>query len=116
MPQSQWTINNAGGGNDANDLVGCHIKSTATGFDFTKSDGTVLASTTSTAAPFDFPAFTSFSGNFTWNVHVTSLSNPGGANGSWSNNDPTPAAEEGSWSAGAGTEGDTDESAASAKA
>lgn len=112
MPQSRWTISSASGGNDANDLVGCHIVETGTGYDFTSPSNTVLASTTDTTLPFSFSGFSY--DDLTWTVTVNSLGNP--ASGSWSNSNPRPTEEEGTWSAGA-TEGeDADAGAASANA
>jgi len=100
MPQNKWTINSTGGGNSRTDLIGCHIKQTATGYDFTEQDNTVLASTTSTSPPFSFPSF-SFAG-WTWTISVSTLSDP--ATGGWSNNDPSITEEEGTWSAGSGAD------------
>jgi hypothetical protein len=108
MPQGIWTISSARGGNDANDLVGCHIVGTATGYDFTAPNNAWLASTTDTTLPFSFNSF--LYDDWTWTVEVNSLGNP--ASGDWSNNNPSPTEEEGTWSAGATI--DTDSSAASA--
>ena len=110
MPQNKWTINSATGGNTSSDLIGCHIKQKATGYDFTSPNNTVLASTTSTTLPFSFTDF-DFA-DWTWTLTVSSLSNP--ASGSWINNDPSIAAEEGTWSAGATIDTDADEEAAAA--
>jgi hypothetical protein len=111
MPKSKWTINNASGGNTSSDLIGCHIKQTDTGYDFTSPNNAVLASTTSTTPPFSFTGF-DFE-DWTWTVSVTSLSNPAG--GGWSNTDPTITGEEGTWSAGADADADTEEASAAAK-
>jgi hypothetical protein len=110
MPQNKWTINSAGGGGTSSDLIGCHIKQTATGYDFTSPNNTVLASTTSTTLPF---SFTNVALDvWTWIITVSSLSNP--ASGSWTNNDPSITEEEGTWSAGATIDTDADEEAAAA--
>ncbi len=105
MPRSTWTINNAQGGNSSSDLIGCHIKQTDTGYDFTAPDNTLLASTTSTAPPFSFTNFPY--DTLTWTILVASLSNP--ASGGWSNNNPDIKGEEGTWSAGATADDDVDE-------
>jgi len=104
MPQNKWTINSAGGGTNSSDLIGCHIKQTATGYDFTAPNNTVVASTTSTTPPFSFTDFDYE--DWTWTVSVTSLSST--ASGGWTNNDPSIMGEEGTWSAGASAD-DEDE-------
>jgi hypothetical protein len=109
MP-NKWTINNAGGGNTGADLIGCHIKQTATGYDFTKPNNDVLKSTTSTTLPFSFPAFDYKT--YRWTITVDTLSTT--ASGSWSNNAPGIKEEEGSWSAGATIDAEADEAAAAA--
>ena len=100
MPQNTWTINNAGGGRDASDLVGCHIQRTSTGYDFTSPSNQILASTTDTTLPFSFNDF-GYDG-WEWTVTVDTLTS--GASGSWENNNPDITGEEGTWSAGAGTD------------
>ena len=110
MPQNKWTINNASGGGTSSDLIGCHIKQTATGYDFTSPSNRVLASTTSSSLPFTFPEF-DFK-DWTWTVTVSSLSNP--ASGSWENNDPSITEEEGTWSAEATIATDAGEEASAA--
>jgi hypothetical protein len=111
MPQNKWTINSSSGGNDGNELVGCKIKQTSTGYDFTKPNNDVLASTTSTTLPFSFPSFDYKT--HSWTVTVTSLGSTAG--GSWSNNDQSPEQEVGSWSADATVDAD-DEDAGAASA
>jgi hypothetical protein len=105
MPQNKWTINIASGGNSASSLVGCHIKQTSTGYDFTSSSNTVLASTTSTTVPFSFTGISLAS--LTWTVTVDSLANP--ATGGWSNSQPKVTEEEGTWSAGATIDVDSED-------
>src|SRR5688500_20341333 len=97
MPQGRWTINNASGGNDAHDLVGCHIIGTSTGYDFTEPNNDVLASTTSTTPSFTFPSFDYE--EYTWDITVLTL--PNRASGPWRNNDQTPPPGEASGTAGA---------------
>jgi len=117
MPQSKWTIHSTTGGGDGTQLAGYKIvqNSAGTGYDFTKPDGTtVLASITAAAPPpsFTFPAFTL--GLWSWTITVSSLANP--AAGGWTNTDPNPTGEEGTWSAGAGADDDAEESKSSAYA
>ena len=109
MPRSIWTINNAGGDPDGSDLIGCHIKETSTGYDFTSPNGTKLASTTSATPPFTFPNFP-YEG-WTWTIEVTTLA-ASGVSGGWSNNNPTITGEEGTWSTGAGDDQEEDAAAA----
>jgi len=111
MPKSKWTINNAGGGPDGSDLVGCHIKETDTGYDFTEPDNSVLASTTSTTPPFTFPDFDYE--DWTWTITVSTLA-ASGVTGGWENNNNQITAEEGTWSTGAGADDDEEEEAAAA--
>lgn len=113
MPQNKWTINNTGGGSNRSDLVGCHIKQTASGYDFTEPNNTVLASTTSTTPPFSFPSFSYDS--WTWTITVSSVASSG-VTGGWSNNNPGIEGEEGTYSTGAGADEESDESASSAYA
>jgi hypothetical protein len=118
-----WTINNATGGKDKSDLVGCHINLNAAGtaYQFTQPNVTeVLATTPGTslpAVPFNFPQFP-YKG-YSWDISVTTLT--GGASnnqaeGGWVNSDPSIAAESGGWQAqaGAGAGDDEEVSAASA--
>ena len=101
MARKNWTINNASGGSDSSDLIGCHIKETDTGFDFTEPDGTVLASSNSTTPPFTFPTFDYE--DWTWTISVSSVASSG-INGGWSNNNPGIQGEEGTYSTGKGAD------------
>lgn len=113
MP-NQWTINSAWGGRDGSALVGCHIIKTGDGkYQFVgQFPGDVLSTTNGNrlpTPPFDFPAFNwtiPGDGEFTWRIRVTTLT--GGAShthaeGTWRNSDPlgapSPADEEGGWTA-----------------
>jgi hypothetical protein len=113
MAKKNYTINNAGGGSDSSDLIGCHIKQTDDGYDFTEPNGTVLASTTSTTPRFTFPAF-AYEG-WTWTITVSSIASAG-VTGGWSNNNPSIEGEEGTYSTGTGADEESDESASSAYA
>jgi hypothetical protein len=55
MPQNIWTIHpTPGGGSNGNDLTGCHIQQTATGYQLTAPNITnPLATTTATSFDFD---------------------------------------------------------------
>jgi hypothetical protein len=101
----KWRITSADGGYTSSDLVGCRIKETATGYDFTKRNNDLLASTTSTTLPFSFTDFP-YDGR-TWTVTVRSLGDP--ATGSWENGKKE---EEGSWAAGATIDEEGEEAAA----
>lgn len=111
MPKSKWTINNAGGGGDSSDLIGCHIKETNLGYDFTEPDNSVLASTTETAPPFTFPDFDYE--DWTWTISVSTLASAG-VSGSWSNDNPNITDEEGTWSTGTGADDEEEDEAAAA--
>ena len=104
MPQQIWVINSSQGGNDNADLIGCKIKQTDTGFDFTDPDNDVLSSTTATSPTFTFESIALDDHN--WTVTVETLTGgPGNnqASGSWSNDDPTiQGVEDGTWVAQAG--------------
>jgi hypothetical protein len=128
MP-NQWTINNAGGGQDGQQLVGCHIQVSNDGlhYEFTSRNNTVLATTaesTLPAVPFWLPEFALGGGPavWNWNIQVTAFNGPNQNTclGRWINNDPNPAAEEsGTWTAQAGSgmgEEEDNEDAASASA
>jgi hypothetical protein len=115
MPRTTWRINSSQGGRDNQELIGCKLKQTDTGFDFTDADNDVLATTTDTTPPFTFDPFGFDS--LTWTIQVTTVT--GGqsnneAQGTWSNNDPTiQGDEDGTWvgQAGGGADEDTDEAA-----
>lgn len=116
MPARQtWRITSSEGGNDNADLIGCKLKETDTGFDFTDADNDVLASTTDTTPPFTFTAFAMDDHNWTISVStITGGPSQNEASGTWSNDDPTIQGEEdGTWAgqAGGGEEEDTDERA-----
>ena len=113
MPPGKWTIRSTKGGSSGSDLVGCHIVETADGYEFTSPDGTHLASSTQPSLPFSFGPF-DFAEINGWTVTVDSLTRPVG--GSWSNPQSGIQGEEGTWSAGATEDADTDEGAASAGA
>jgi hypothetical protein len=112
MPQSIWTISSFGGGNSGSELIGCHIKETDTGYDFTQPNNNQLASVMGKGLPFTFPEFRF--GKWNWTITVDSLSNP--ATGDWKNNAPNIKEEEGTWSAGAGADEEVDEGEQSAAA
>ena len=121
MPQNIWTIHpTPGGGSNGNDLTGCHIQQTATGYQLTAPNITnPLATTTATAAPFDFDNVSYQS--LTWNIHVTTL--PANANGSgtWATRatgpeDTGPQSGDYTAQSGSGVDADADEAASSAKA
>ncbi len=129
MP-TQWTINNAQGGRDSSALVGCKIQLSNDGlhYEFTSPSNVVLATTpgsTLPTVPFNFPLFPIPGGSavWNWNVLVTTVNAGRQQNkleGTWTNNDPNPAQDEGgTWTAqagsGMGEEEDT-EDAASASA
>ena len=128
MP-TQWTINNAGGGRDAQQLVGCHIKVSNDGLQYviTSPNNTVLATTSEIAlpiVPFWFPQFALGGGPavWNWNIQVTAFNGSGqnSCEGRWINNDPNPAQDEtGTWTAQAGSgmgEEEDNQDAASASA
>lgn len=111
MPKSTWTISAATGGADSSELIGCKLKETDDGYDFTDPDNDVLASTTNTTLPLSF----SFEYDaHTWSIGVTSLTDGpsnNGASGTWNNDDdqrPT-GDEEGTWTGQAGGSGEPDE-------
>jgi hypothetical protein len=110
MPKKNWKIDFADGGNSASDLVGCRIRQTDNGYDFTNKNRELLASTHDAGLPFSFVDFPY--DNHTWTVTVLSLDNP--ATGGWKNNVKGTQGEEGSWSAGATMDEDQDEDAAAA--
>lgn len=105
MPKKKFKITNAGSSSDSPDLVDCHIEETDNGYEVV-AKRVVLASTTSTTPPFNFPSF-DYEG-WTWTLSVdTADSNSMG--GDWTNND-NPTAQGDSWTAqGTGTGEDEDE-------
>ena len=113
MPPGKWTIRSTQGGSSGSDLVGCHIVQTAVGYDLTKPDGALLASSSVPSLPFSFGPFDYDEING-WIVTVDSLTHPVG--GSWSNPVSGIQGEDGTWSAGATEDADADEGAASAGA
>jgi hypothetical protein len=115
MPKKKFKITNAGSSPDSPDLVDCHIEETDSGYELV-AKRVVLASTTSTTPPFEFPVFSYEDWNWTLSV------NNEGANsmsGSWSNNDNAdhgPTGAQDSWTAqGSGT-GEPDDEAECASA
>ena len=96
---AQWTITNASGGPSGEKLKGCHLKKTSTRYELTAPDNSFLAATNG----FMFPFHLSFPyDGWTWTVSVETISS--GASGHWENTKPNTKDEEGSWSAGAGTD------------
>lgn len=127
MP-TQWTINNAQGGRDSTALVGCKIQVSNDGlhYEFTSPNNVVLATTagsTLPTVPFNFPQFAIPGGSAVWNwdLQVTTVNagrNQNRVEGTWRNNDPSPAQDEdGTWTAQAGSGmGEEEENADAASA
>jgi|GEM_PF-973681 len=112
-----WTINSTAGGRDGTVLVGTKIIKTDDGNAYQFSGpfpGDILSTTPGNrlpTPPFDFPPFSWAPpglGDFTWRIHVTTLTGGAGGNqaqGTWRNNDPTPDPvqdDSGTWTAQAG--------------
>ena len=96
---AQWTINYVTGGASGQKLIGCYIKPSSTGYDFNAPDNSHLASIPSNLT---FPYRFEFRyDSIDWVIIVNSITPP---SGNWLNTRPDPEQEEGSWSAGAGTD------------
>ena len=96
MP-TKWTIDNAGGGGNSAELIGCHIAVVGTAYQFQTKSGTMVSTTPTTASslptpPFDFPMFNSALSGTTaanWYIRVDSLTDGVSHNkgkGKWSPN------------------------------
>jgi hypothetical protein len=99
MIMALWTITNFTGGSSGEKLVGCRLMKNNRNYEFIAPDNAVLAATKGLMFPFHF--------NFhydTWDWTVTVTTIDSGASGHWENSKPNITAEEGSWSAGAGTD------------
>jgi hypothetical protein len=96
---AQWTINNVSGGPSGQKLRGCYLKPNGTAYDFNAPDNTRLATIPSNISfPFRFEFRYD---SIDWALTINSINPP---SGNWMNDKPEPEQEEGSWSAGAGTE------------
>jgi hypothetical protein len=115
MPKKKFKITNAGSSPDSQDLVDCHIEETDNGYELV-AKRVVLASTTSTTPPFDFPSF-SYEG-WVWTMSV-SAADANSMSGGWSNNDSddsSPAGDEDTWTAQGSGAGEPDDEAERASA
>ena len=93
MP-TKWTIDNAKGGGNDSELIGCHLAISGTNYQFQLPSGSVVATTTGTTLPtlpFNFPMFNSaLAGTTAVNWYITVESTTDGvsgnkAKGTWSN-------------------------------
>jgi hypothetical protein len=115
MPKKKFKITNAGTSPDSPDLVDCHIEETDDGYELV-AKRLVLASTTSTIPPFNFPTFKYE--DWHWTLEVDSA-NSTSMRGRWSNTDLAgqgPEGDEDTWTASGTGAGDPDDEACSASA
>jgi len=98
MP-TKWTINNAGGGGNSAELIGCHLATSGNSYQFQTPSGGVVATVTGTGTslptlPCDFPMFNSALAGTTavdWYISLESTTDGASKNkakGTWSNTAP----------------------------
>ena len=105
MPTGTWIITSVQGGGNTNILLrNCSIVGTSSGYKIMSNDGFLLdAPGTSTSLPVTFNFINQ---GISWTVTVLQLTPR--ANGTWSNNYPSPESESGTWESGVGEEEEGD--------